>query len=149
MHGHIRSDSRFPDDYSLPSTRCKQYGQLGGPVSLLGEVGITVNEPVIEQQLSMIVTKGTTLGVVGLLNVEGMCSFSQLETGLTRERWTPVWSSSRSKSAVAQFTNRFSSFRRPEMDGLFWPRNKIFDHGAFGVDRHTYMGPPPGDIQSP
>ena len=59
---------------------------LGGPVFLLGKVRIAVNEPVIGQGPSTIVTKGIILCVVGLSNAEGMCLRPLVELGRVGER---------------------------------------------------------------
>ena len=50
----------------------------------LGRPGIDVTEPIIGQWLSMI-TKGTTLDVVGLSTVEGMCLWHLVRLGRVEE----------------------------------------------------------------
>lgn len=45
---------------------------FGGPIFLLGKMRITIDEPVIRQGSSTIVTKGIISCVVGFSNTEGM-----------------------------------------------------------------------------
>ena len=61
----------------IASRRCKIthlfVATLGSPVFLLGEMRVAINEPIIRQGSSTVITKGIVFCVVCLSDAEGVC----------------------------------------------------------------------------